>query len=88
MPEGVDRVGGIDLDPERVAPALVVDGDEQAVRSRVPEQRHLDAVAAPVIQLAHPDLGHRAHDLSSVRRRRAAHAPKTARRFGTHRASR
>jgi hypothetical protein len=62
MVEGVHRVGGLHIDSERVAAALVLDGDEDTVRPRVPEQRHLDAVVAPAIQLAGPDLGCRAHD--------------------------
>src|SRR6266511_1702296 len=63
MAEGGERLGRSDVEPERVAAALVLDGDEQPVRPRAPEQRHVDTVITSAIQLAGSDLQRRAHDL-------------------------
>src|SRR5436190_13603775 len=49
--EGVEGLGGIDLDVEVVAALGVENGHLYAVRLRLPEQRDLEAVVRAVIQL-------------------------------------
>jgi hypothetical protein len=52
MTEGVERVRGLDSDPEQLAGLLVLDSDEDGIRVVVPQQRHVNSVGAPLIEFA------------------------------------
>src|SRR5881396_2919427 len=66
MAEGIEGIGRVDLSLEGIAVALVINLDEEPVRTRVPQQRHVDAVVVPAVQLAQLDFGRRTHDLSKT----------------------
>ena len=51
MVERVERVGRLDDDAERLARPRVLHRDVDLARACAPEERHVEAVAVPVIQL-------------------------------------
>src|SRR6266540_4850997 len=67
MAEGVERIGRVDLDPERVAFVLILDRDEEEPRVRVPEQRDIDAVRTPAVELTVSGFRVGRHGVSSLR---------------------
>jgi len=67
MPKGVERVGGVHADPEPVVRSLVLDGYQDAVPFRFPEERNEDPVTTSVVMLS--DLGAVHSSLGRGRRR-------------------
>src|SRR5581483_5820699 len=70
MGERVSRLGAGDLEHERLARAVVLDGDRHSVGPRVPQQPDVEAVAAAVIQFAYRQFGKVPHRLVSWRANR------------------
>jgi hypothetical protein len=51
MMQGFERVGCVHADPKTLARSPVVHGHEHEVCAGLPEERHLESVTAPVVEI-------------------------------------